>query len=451
MKKGRRKKGSGTLYRNKGSAVWVAQWEMNGKRFRKSTGTSVHKEAVKLLAEFVAPFASRKEEETVKALSARVEGLHKQAGHLAFEEAWTVFAGRKADRTIGSERDEALYAGRWRKLAEWMKENHPEKASLDQLDEETAKEFLSAVFDTSTAKTYNEFRGLFAQVWEVLKKPAGLDSNPWKAIPKKPVKKDTIPQRKLTDEELQALIRHLETECAPELRLFFLLGIYTGQRSNDCALLEWEDVDLPANRIRCKPHKTAQYDVKVRIPIHERLARELELTPPDKRTGYVLPTIADAFSTRQSTVSRWIRETFEGAGIETYAKTSRNGRKVKVVGFHSLRHSFVSICALAGVPLSIVREIVGHTNQRMTEEYAQVEDAQLDRVLPALPDFDKDSAKGRRQKALKAFETACKGLLEAGLTSEDWRVVGALLAQTDKQRKALPAARAPRRLPAASR
>ena len=266
MKKGRRKKGSGTLYRNKGSAVWVAQWEMNGKRFRKSTGTSVHKEAVKLLAEFVAPFASRKEEETVKALSARVEGLHKQAGHLAFEEAWTVFAGRKADRTIGSERDEALYAGRWRKLAEWMKENHPEKASLDQLDEETAKEFLSAVFDTSTAKTYNEFRGLFAQVWEVLKKPAGLDSNPWKAIPKKPVKKDTIPQRKLTDEELQALIRHLETECAPELRLFFLLGIYTGQRSNDCALLEWEDVDLPANRIRCKRCKSPDSDSRTPRP-----------------------------------------------------------------------------------------------------------------------------------------------------------------------------------------
>lgn len=441
MKTARRKKGTGTLYQNKGGAVWIAQWEMNGRRFRKSTGTADRKKAEKILAEIVSPFSSRKEEETIKALAARVESLHKQAGHLSFDEAWTAFAGRKSDRTIGSERDEALYAGRWRKLAAWMKERHPEVTSLDLVDDEIAKEFLSSIFDTCTPKTYNQFRALFAQVWSVLKKPAGLEDNPWKSIPKKPVKKETVPQRKLTADELESLNRYLETECAPELRLFFLLGIYTGQRSNDCALLEWSDIDLPANRIRCKPHKSAHYGIKVRIPIHEHLARELEKTPPEKRKGYVLPTIADAFLTRQSTVSRWIRETFEGAGIETYAKKARNGRKVKEVGFHSLRHTFVSVCALGGIPLSIVREIVGHSNQKMTEEYAEVEDAQLDRVLGVLPTFDKDAARTRRQRALKAFETACRGLLEAELTPDDWRIVGSMLAETDKQRKALPAPR----------
>ena len=91
--------------------------------------------------------------------------------------------------------------------------------------------------------------------------------------------------------------------------------------------------------------------------------------------------------------------------------------------------------------MSIVREIVGHSNQKMTEEYAEVEDAQLDRVLRVLPTFDKDATRTRRQRALKAFETACRGLLEAELTPDDWRVVGSMLAETDKQRKALPAPR----------
>jgi hypothetical protein len=56
------------------------------------------------------------------------------------------------------------------------------------------------------------------------------------------------------------------------------------------------------------------------------------------------------------------------------------------VGFHSLRHTFVSMAGNAGVPLSIVQRIVGHTKPSMTGRYFHESDAALSGVVAALPD-----------------------------------------------------------------
>ena len=127
-------------------------------------------------------------------------------------------------------------------------------------------------------------------------------------------------------------------------------------------------------------------------------------------------------------------EEFEAAGINTFAEGERNGRRVKEVGFHSFRHTFVSICAMAGVPFSIVQAIVGHTNQRMTEEYAQIESAALNRVLTALPALGGDSTRGKQAKALEGFQNALAGLLNAGLNAEEWERAKGMLAAMGTQR-----------------
>ena len=438
-----RKKGLGSLYQRPGERYWRARWMRNGKVQDRSTGTANRKEAEKTLEEWTAPYRLKTEAETIKALQAKMDGILESARpQLSFAEAWAKFEGNTIDRKRGNDRDETLYRGRWRKFADWMASNRPTVASLDAVEEETAKAFLAWIQKTSAPKTFNLYRALLSQVWTVLAKDAGLTSNPWKAIKPLPVKGDTRPERKLTDAELEKLFKYLETE-APEIRLFFLLGIYTGQRSNDCALLKWDSVDLEGNCIYCVPHKTATYGTKVECPIHEVLAAELEKTPPDKREGYVLPQIAEAFKTRQNTVSRWIKETFEKAGIKTHADEKRNGRSVAEVGFHSFRHTFASICALYGVPVAVVERILGHTSEAMTRAYAQVDRKDLYRVLPALPSPETaNAAKAKRQKALKVFAAAVNGLLAAGLTKSEWGTVGAILARANKALAAPSAAQA---------
>ena len=428
-----RKKGSGTLYQRKRGGVWHARWMVNGKLFSRSTGTANYREAEAKLAEFVAPFASKDEGETFQALQAKIDGSKAKARlAVTFAQAWEAFSGNEIDRKKGSERDEALYRGRWNRFCEWMKGAHPELTSPAQVDEFIAKEFLAEIKRNSAPKTFNLYRALLSQVWGILEKREMVAGNVWKSVKPLPVRGDIRPERKLTEEEIAALDKHLREKASPEMRLFFLLGLYTGQRSNDCALLKWDAIDFKENRIRCVPHKTRDFGTKVEIPIHATLAEALLEVPPEKRTGYVVPSIADAFLTRQSTVSRWIAEEFEAAGIKTFSEEERNGRRVKEVGFHSFRHTFISICALAGVPFSIVQAIVGHTNQRMTEEYAQVEGAALNRVLGALPALGGDSSRRMQEAALEGFQTALNGLLAAGLNAEEWERARGMLAAIGK-------------------
>ncbi len=416
------KKGEGSLFKKRG--YWYVRLKTRGKVYTKSTQTKSRQEAKKKQKEIVAFFRSRIQRET--------EGLSRH--QYSFDEAWTEFS---ECRHLASERDETLHKGRWRKFVAWMSENHPAVTSIDGVDKRCAMGFLNSLEGSIEPKTYNEYKALFAHVWSELKECAGLKNNPWKSIKSLPAKGSTIPQRKLTDEELKKLVQFLNKGCSPEIRRFFLLGIYTGQRSNDCACLDWKNVDFKANKISCKPHKTAKYGTRVRIPIIKELKEELELTPSDKRVGYILPTIAEQFQRRQSTVSRWIRETFEGAGIETYGSESRHERRVKEVGFHSLRHTFVSVCALHGVPISIVQAIVGHSSPRMTEEYAQVNDKDLDQILDVFPSFDGNDGDTKKQKAIEAFKIACDGLLAAGLTQEEWKNAASPFFQTEQKQKAL--------------
>ena len=56
------------------------------------------------------------------------------------------------------------------------------------------------------------------------------------------------------------------------------------------------------------------------------------------------------------------------------------------VGFQSLRHTFVSISANAGVPLVIVQAIVGHSNPAMTAHYYHKDDNALRSATAAIPD-----------------------------------------------------------------
>lgn len=60
-------------------------------------------------------------------------------------------------------------------------------------------------------------------------------------------------------------------------------------------------------------------------------------------------------------------------------------RKSVVASFHSLRHTFVSISANAGVPLPVVQSIVGHCSTAMTQHYYHESENALRQTVEAIP------------------------------------------------------------------
>jgi integrase len=52
-----------------------------------------------------------------------------------------------------------------------------------------------------------------------------------------------------------------------------------------------------------------------------------------------------------------------------FSKVLANSKWSKLRGFHVLRHSFASICAMRGVPQSIIDSWLGHQTEEMRQRY----------------------------------------------------------------------------------
>lgn len=433
MKTKNRKKGAGTLVLR--GKVFEARWRVNGKMFSRTTGETTRREAEKKLAEFVAPFLLKSEAETLEAIAARVDGARRNSSALPIAEAWEAFDSSLSRRAV-SPMVNRIYAGRFGVFADWMRANRPEAATLADVDAETAQAFMQGIRAKSSPKTFNDYRALLSQMWRVLDGEAGLKGrNPWKDIA--PLVRETHTRRELTVEELERAVASVDGE----MRVLFALGIYTGLRLGDCLALTWGAVDLVRGFIQWTPHKTAKHGTVVRIPLFPALARILAETPERARRGLLVPGLAEDYARCTPPFCRRIKAVFESVGIATQSDTDRanpktgTARKAVDVGFHSFRHTFVSLCANAGVPLHIVQAIVGHSNAAMTAHYFHVSDDALRGAVAALPDVTAPHAAApalpasvdAASAALDALRTACEGLTGAGLTSAQWKEAAAIL------------------------
>ena len=405
-----RANGQGTL--EKRGNIYRARWMVDGKVYTRSTGCSDKRDAEKRLADFIAPFQLGNERATLEGLIAKVKGVEGEIQrHEESQPALSIadtFAAYRAclsrpNRAGGDTLDR--YESQFGEFAEWLAKHHPEVTELRHVSKQVAEEFATALAAKSSAGTFNKRITLFRAMWEHLADTARLTVNPWKLIRKHEGMMHT--RRELTVEELGRVCSSLKGE----MRLLFAIGIYTGLRLGDCCRLDWGNIDLARRMISIIPHKTMKHShgKPVLIPLHPTLAGMLAEIPQEERTGYLMPKIANAFARDPASVSKKIQAVFEANGIQTKsAETSESGRAKLDVGFHSLRHTFVSLAANAGVPLALVQAIVGHSNPAMTRHYFHESLSSLREAVAALPALG-DSA---QEKPTVALPKAALALLD---------------------------------------
>ncbi len=235
-------------------------------------------------------------------------------------------------------------------------------------------------------------------MFRVLARKAGVTSNPWADISRKTENKQS--RRELTVEELNTICN----KATGELQALLILGIYTGLRLGDCCTLRWSEVDLVRGIILRVPNKTARRkDIPVHIPIHPTLQAFLEQTPKRRRSGHVLSGYAKKYKDNDSDIAKELRRHFkETCGIQIYKEGTGPGTKKRAVvevGFHSLRHSFVSLCRQSNAPLAVVEAIVGHSNPAMTRHYTHVGDGAAGQAVAALPVIGEEKGQEARKRA----------------------------------------------------
>jgi integrase len=184
-------------------------------------------------------------------------------------------------------------------------------------------------------------------------------------MPDKPLGKD----RWLTRPEAARLLNKARTarsDVRLYLPLFIVLGLYTGARKEAILTLRWPQIDLDNKRINFKRESDSN-----KRRAHNRL--------PDRLVAH----LRRAYRRRQSDLGFVIHDKgrpikdIGGAwdGTENGFVQGAFGRACKRAGIvgvtpHTLRHTCGTWMAQQGVPLRLIGEYLGHSDDRTTKLYA---------------------------------------------------------------------------------
>ena len=386
----RRANNTGTL--EKRGDKWLARWYVytpQGKRLRKSqmiTAENIDEARAQLrdLTEGNALMSAEKDikrdMERLQGVRAEIQRFEDSRPALALADMFAAYED-SPDRPQKSGRDTMrMYEMQIGRFVAWMAAHYPEATEMRQVSKEIATAFLSDFGKTISPNTYNKYATLLRAVWRTLGEKARCPGNPWEGVRRK-TQSEENGRRALTIDELTRVCSTL----TGEMRVLFALGLYTGLRLGDCCLMDWGTVDMVRRVIVTTPRKTKKKKTIVEIPLHSALYAILDETPPRSRTGYLMPDMAATYERGTSAVAARIRRAFETAGFKTRAEVDGYANAVAKVGFHSLRHTFVSLMGNAGAPLALVQSIVGHSNPMMTAHYFHARTDALANAVGNLP------------------------------------------------------------------
>lgn len=200
---------------------------------------------------------------------------------------------------------------------------------------------------------------------------------------------DPIPEVKklerkpFTVEEVDALTNAASSE---EWRGIIIMGAFTGLRLTDCALMEWNDVNLKKGVIITTPRKTKRKKTVVTIPLHPTLAKFLKGFPtPIKQSTHVFPKLATYTGAGRNGLSVQFTRLMEKAGVSRGKSQDTGGRTIYERSFHSLRHTLTSWLAESNVSPEIRMQILGHKSEDVHAIYTHIDDATLKAAMASVP------------------------------------------------------------------
>lgn len=175
---------------------------------------------------------------------------------------------------------------------------------------------------------------------------------------------DNERDRFLTREETNAILR-LADMIMPEMHDIILLTLVTGMRRQEVLGLTWQDVDLtnriitiPAALTRAKKSRKAFLDEEAAAMLHNRRRRMRHLLVFARSNGLPL----DRYY-----VTQRFAKLVDRCGFNEGVTDAR-----KKVVFHTLRHTFASWLAQAGVDIYQLMELTGHNTISMVLRYTHL-------------------------------------------------------------------------------
>jgi integrase len=183
---------------------------------------------------------------------------------------------------------------------------------------------------------------------------------------------DNRRMRFLTVQESEALLKDLLSR-SKQTHNITLLSLDSGLRAGEIFSLTWGDVDIDNGILTIRDSKSG----KIRFAYMTKRVKEMfnslewgepsQLVFPDRKGNKIIQI--------SNTFNRAVDKLKLNEGIED--------RRFKVI-FHTCRHSFASRLVESGEDLYVVKELLGHSDFKMTSRYAHLGENTLQNAIKRL-------------------------------------------------------------------
>jgi integrase len=200
--------------------------------------------------------------------------------------------------------------------------------------------------------------------------------NPCTALESLP--EETAERSNFTAKQVARLVKAAEGDWQSAI----LFAYYTGARLRDVTNMRWNAIDLDAKLINFIPSKTKKH---VTIPLHSDLERHL-LKSPGIGKAFLFPSLGERSTGGKNGLSGQFARVMARAGIEgKITRHTAQGRANSSLSFHSLRHSFNSAMANAGVAEEVRMKLTGHSTREIHTKYTHHEIEALRAAVSVIP------------------------------------------------------------------
>jgi len=252
-------------------------------------------------------------------------------------------------------------------------------SEVERFRDEELRQGKSAVTANFTVK-------VLRAVFNSARRKGLTPTNPAEAVELMP--EDCEERLPFTEEQIRQLLPAANTEW---IGMIFL-GLHAGLRLNDAANLSWENVDLVNRTLSFRPQKTAgRKQGKERqtvIFLHPDLVNYLESLPvSDDPKAPIFSALYGKPSGSHGGLSNMFRRLMDKAGIRVphgAVKTGK-GRQFRALGYHSLRHSFVSRLANLEVLPDVRKQLAGHSSDEIHRRYVHLDISLQAKAIGKLP------------------------------------------------------------------
>jgi len=210
-----------------------------------------------------------------------------------------------------------------------------------------------------------------------------IEINPCTKNSVRPVRDDArnVEKDVFTPEQIAALIKEAPSQ---DWKGAILCGYYTGLRLRDVADLQWSAIDWEAQKITVTTRKTRK---DVTVPVHPQFASWLQEQTRGIGRAPVFPRLAGKSGAGKSGLSMQFKRIMDRAKIKGRLLREANGagRSQSSLSFHSLRHSFNSAMANAGISSEVRQKLTGHSSAQMNAQYTHHELEELRAAVSVIP------------------------------------------------------------------